>query len=199
MNMYSSKLRGNIGFITENAHNDKIIPYIFNYLYHRIDGTFYNGIIGLSKHEILNSTNNYYINTYIKRRKPHAKIYETDEEMVKDILKAAREYIVGNFGTGTNLCGHCIEASVLIKNLLKIAKLGNAEIIEGWIEYDCKDYGSSRPWDAHTWVKWKNYILDITADQFNVGMYPENELLEIIMQDTLPHGYRLDEPEWDTI
>lgn len=122
-------------------------------------------------------------------------------------LAALREYLEAEVGTGTDLCGWCVEASELLVTLLGLAGIENARTVEGWCRFDNDWYGSDRPYDPHTWVsvpaaslglqETGNCYLDATADQFNPGMYPENEYPPYVIRLGLPHGICLDEPTED--
>lgn len=99
----------------------------------------------------------------------------------RTIAKQVREEVVNKYGDEVNLCGHCIEASDRIVELLS-AKGITARTIEGWCLYDDECYGSDMPYDAHTWVELNDgTYIDVTADQFNPGMYRGNELPGIIV------------------
>lgn len=122
-------------------------------------------------------------------------------------LAALRKYLETEVGTGTDLCGWCVEASELLMTLLGLAGIENARTVEGWCRFDDDWYGSDRPYDPHTWVSVPaaslglqspgNYYLDATADQFNPGMFAENEYPPYVIVPDLPHGMCLDEPKED--
>lgn len=119
-------------------------------------------------------------------------------EAIRAILATEREKLERRYGSGTNLCGHCIEASDAI--VVQLKKLGiPAEAVEGWCVYDDGSFCSDVPWDAHTWVDFKLsdewYYADITADQFNAGMFPENEFPPIVLCAGLPYGMQYAEPD----
>mgnify|MGYP005761674477 CR=1 FL=1 len=91
--------------------------------------------------------------------------------------------------------GNCIEAAEYIAFIF--TKLGLKTITEeGYCLYDCEDYGSDHPYDEHTWafIKEKNIYLDVTLDQFNYGMYTENEYADIVVEMGLPHGIMREKP-----
>lgn len=121
--------------------------------------------------------------------------FQTTLEKVTHFVKAVRVYMERTYGRGTDLAGHCIEASEYIKQILLSFGILGVETVEGWCQYDDEYYGSDRPYGEHTWVEinHKCYI-DVTADQFNPGMYKENEYNPIIIQRGLPHGMRYTEP-----
>lgn len=99
---------------------------------------------------------------------------------------------------GEDLAGKCIEASEKIVEVLSNQFGIQAETVEGWCRFDDECYGSDHPWDPHTWVEipsLKLYI-DVTADQFNYGMYLENEFSKIVVQSGLPYGMQYEEPTW---
>jgi hypothetical protein len=120
-----------------------------------------------------------------------------DTAWIQSLLKNVRNYMELNYGTATNLVGHCIEASEIIAHLLKTFGFRKAKTVEGWCRYDNDDYGSDRPYDEHTWVELNGVYMDVTADQFNVGMYPENKYQTILIFKGLPHGMSYLEPEWE--
>ena len=111
------------------------------------------------------------------------------------VANAVRKLMEKVYGTGTDLCGQCIEATELIAATLKYFGLHNVRVVEGWCEYDDEYYGSDRPYDPHTWYEDDYVYIDVTADQFNPGMYRENEYPPIIIRKGLPHGMTYDEPE----
>lgn len=118
-------------------------------------------------------------------------------EVVPFIAQKVRELMEKEYGTGTDLCGSCIEASELICALLKHCGVSNVKTVEGWCEFDDEFYGSDRPYDPHTWVEMSgNIYIDVTADQFNPGMDVESEFKPIIIQKGLPHGMTYTEPEY---
>lgn len=100
---------------------------------------------------------------------------------------------------GLNLAGHCIEASEIIAARIS-SQLGlDAVTKEGWCRFDEESYGSDHPWDPHTWVEIPsmNLYVDVTADQFNYGMYEENQFPAILLHSGLPAGMQYEEPTWD--
>ena len=116
---------------------------------------------------------------------------------VKTVALSTRNEIVSIYGE--DLAGYCIEASENIVKRLRDELRLDAKTVEGWCRFDDECYGSDHPWDPHTWVEIPSLGLyvDVTADQFNYGMYTENEFSEIIVQKGLPHGMEYDEPSWD--
>lgn len=119
--------------------------------------------------------------------------------MFKALLKIAQETradMVSLYGEA--LQGKCIEASEKIVERV-CSELGvEAIIVEGWCQFDDEHYGSDRPWDPHTWVEVPslNLYIDVTADQFNYGMYGENDFPPVIVREGLPHGMRYVQPNW---
>ena len=124
------------------------------------------------------------------------KYNESTNHVVHEIANQVRNEIVDKYGDGTNLSGHCIEASDRIVELL--AEKGiSAKAIEGWCMYDDEYYGSDRPYAEHTWVELNDgTYIDVTADQFNVAMYSENKLSNIII-GYIPECMVYNEPELD--
>ena len=130
--------------------------------------------------------------------------YKNALGMIQMIAESVREALVKQYGDGTNLCGHCIEASEILQMLYYYMGL-ETRTIEGWCEFDDEYYGSDRPYDPHTWLEvpsnnknGKPLYVDITADQFNPGMYAGNEYPGVILNIGLPHGMSYDEPvEYD--
>lgn len=98
------------------------------------------------------------------------------------------------YGTGTDLAGHCIEASEYIVAILKSLGFAQAKTVEGYCLYDNGDFCSDVPYDPHTWVELEGLYLDVTADQFNCGMFRENEFSSILFTKGMPHGITIDEP-----
>lgn len=120
--------------------------------------------------------------------------------MYEYFLKTAQEVRAEMIALhGDDLVGACIEASEKIAKRIR-SELGvEAVTVEGWCRYDDECYGSDRPWDPHTWVEVPslNLYIDVTADQFNYGMYSENDFPKVIVREGLPHGMCYDEPTWD--
>lgn len=118
---------------------------------------------------------------------------------IKSVAYTIREEMVGLYGPF--LGGKCIEASDKIVAALSEHLSINAKTVEGWCRFDDEYYGSDRPWDPHTWVEVPSLglYIDVTADQFNYGMYSENEFPGVIVQKGLPHGMQYNEPSWDEI
>lgn len=118
--------------------------------------------------------------------------------IILDIASIVRIMMVKQYGAGTNLAGHCIEASEFIATAINIVfKDKVAQTVEGWCLYDDEDYGSDRPYSEHTWVstRLKGFeYLDVTADQFNVAMDSSNEFKNIVYGHKLPHGIMLEQP-----
>lgn len=121
---------------------------------------------------------------------------ESINSTVQKIAIQVRKEMVDKYGIGTNLAGRCIEASDRIVELLNEKGI-EAKTVEGWCIFDDDSYGSDRPYDEHTWVELENgTYIDVTAEQFNPGMWTENELPEIIV-GTKPECMVYDEPELD--
>ena len=111
------------------------------------------------------------------------------------VATSVRKLMEKVYGTGTDLCGQCIEATEIIASTLKYFGAPNIKVVEGWCEFDDEYYGSDRPYDPHTWLEVDDVYIDVTADQFNPGMCKENEYPPIIIQKGLPHGMTYYEPE----
>ena len=121
---------------------------------------------------------------------------KSDETIFKIVASSVRKCLEEKIGTGTDLAGHCIEASSLIESILK--ELGfDAKSIEGWCSYDDECYGSDRPYDEHTWVECNGYYIDATADQFNPGMDIDNNFNKVIVHKGLIHNMSYEEPEYE--
>lgn len=123
--------------------------------------------------------------------------YKNSMSQVESVAKIVRKVFEDRIGTGTDLCGHCIRASELLLGIyVSLGYMGRT--VEGWCEFDDEYYGSDRPYDEHTWLELfannKKLYIDITADQFNPGMYKENEYPAITISMGLPHGMSYSEP-----
>lgn len=117
-------------------------------------------------------------------------------ERLNEIAVMVRNEMTSNYGE--DLGGHCIEASdLLVEKISELLQL-EAKTVEGWCAFDNEYYGSDRPWDPHTWVEIPSLslYLDVTADQFNYGMWEENEFPAIVIREGLPHGMQYEEPSW---
>ena len=121
--------------------------------------------------------------------------FKIDIDTVMKCANSVRVLMERNYGTGTDLCGHCIEASELLVSILQYLGFTGAKTVEGWCEFDNELCGSDRPYDPHTWVEVCGNYVDVTADQFNTCMWEENEYPSVIVETHLPHGMRYDEPD----
>ncbi len=154
----------------------------------------------------------------------NAKVSVTDNIILtkeKDLFSAAvigiRQFMEDKYGTGLQLAGRCMEASEMLSVALKLLNFSGVQTVEGWCCYDDASNCSCRPYDEHTWVEvaikgnedklaqaldrlkrqpntGKLYI-DLTADQFNLCMYTENQYPGIIVSKVLPYGMSYEEPE----
>ena len=118
---------------------------------------------------------------------------DTRKNIVKQAAKKARDYIVSKYGTETDLCGRCIEASEYLVDLLTDENIP-AKAVEGYVIYDNDENCSDRAWDEHTWVELSDgTVVDVTVEQFNPMMdidYPP-----ILIQKN-PHGYVYNKPDF---
>lgn len=124
--------------------------------------------------------------------------YALRRNIIVHEARQVRTILENAVGTGTDLCGYCIEASEeLVRRLRSIGFL--AETREGWVEYTDPHAGYQRPYDAHTWVEvvigfdrhdYRVLIVDVTGDQFNCGRCPEDQLPGIMISPVLPKGYQ---------
>lgn len=119
------------------------------------------------------------------------------KEATAKIRQAAvivRDWMVQHYGEGINLAGHCIEASDLLVQILKLVGYDKAETVEGIVTYDDDRYADSG-YDSHVWVRvveeGRTLFVDVTGDQFNYGMDPENKIPGIVVAEKLPEGYSL--------
>lgn len=131
----------------------------------------------------------------IKRSKV---LYRTKMDQLMGVVIDVRKALEQCIGTGTDLCGYCIEASEKIVE--RLASLGlSTKTVEGYVIYDDPYCGYEYMYDAHTWVeayvlneksgKTVIWYIDVTGDQFNCGRLPESKLPGIIIQRSLPYGY----------
>ena len=144
-----------------------------------------------NKIKILNATIQKDNRIYIRK-------YENKINYIKNIAIQLRRIFEATYGTGTDLCGYCIQASEMLAEIFTSMGL-ECYTVEGWCEFDDEYYGSDRPYDPHTWLeirtnRRKPIYVDITADQFNPGIYAENEFSGVIINEGLPHGMSYSEP-----
>lgn len=125
----------------------------------------------------------------------------TSRKDVNTALKVAssvRKLVSLEWGTGIALSGHCIEASEMIAYAINLILHGEfARTVEGYCLYDDEEYGSDRPYSEHTWVQTSIHgleYIDVTADQFNVAMYPEHQYKNIHYSSNLPYGIMVNQP-----
>lgn len=120
---------------------------------------------------------------------------ERDINTIKRIATMVRGIFEHRYGSGTDLAGHCIEASETLLAIYNALGFRGVKTVEGWCEFDDEYYGSDRPYDPHTWLEFDNGLyVDITADQFNPGMYEDTKYNKIIVRHGLPHGMSYSEP-----
>lgn len=195
---YSNFAVGYVGFAQKIIQKEKILGYNIVAFRHIGSWNFEEVRFTIAKEQIiaLSDAKKLYIINYYERNNniPVVRIIQKNKNQVENILKTVRKYMVDNYGDGTNLAGKCIMASELIVKLLHLIGFNEAKAVEGWCHYDYEDYGSDRPYDEHTWVELGDYYLDVTADQFNLGMEKENEFEGIIFNHGLPHGMCYEEP-----
>lgn len=121
---------------------------------------------------------------------------EKSTNTVVRVAKLVRNVLEAKYGTGTDLAGTCIEASETLAAIYRELGFKGVKTVEGWCMFDDDSCCSDRPYDEHTWVELSGKIyVDITADQFNPGMYLENKFKPIIICEGLPHGMCYDEPQ----
>ena len=153
----------------------------------------------VNKQEMYNMINNNMIvpiNSTIGHNRLMIIKFSDPLELVKKVLTTVRKYMEISYGTGTDLAGHCIEASEYIVKILSHFGFKDARTVEGYCLWEDEYYGSDRPYDEHTWVELKGgtYYADVTADQFNPGMSKSNEYSPIILRKGLPFGMVYEEP-----
>ena len=185
-----------IGIVQKVLKHCVIQGYKFYYFKHINNWNYDKGIIELSRDQLLNGiiSNRFYpINCTVNNRIV-VKSLVKEERTIRDMLKTVRKYLEDKYGTGTNLTGHCIEASELVILLLKSMNYRDAKAVEGWCSFDDEYYGSDRPYDPHTWVECGKYYIDVTADQFNPGMWGNHQFKPVIFKVGLPHGMSYTEP-----
>lgn len=94
---------------------------------------------------------------------------------------------------GSDLTGHCVEASDNLLSALKAVGIA-ARIVEGWCVWDDDRWGSDTPYGEHTWVELQDgTYIDVTADQFNPGMDADRKYPKILIFKGLPWGMRYEE------
>lgn len=121
--------------------------------------------------------------------------YDNVRDAIQKIAKSMRIFLERQYGTGTNLCGHCIEASEYLEVLLRHYGISAVKQVEGYCLWEDECYGSDRPYDDHTWVEIGNqYYLDITADQFNNGFFDKNHFKPIEFRSRTPKEMMKTEP-----
>lgn len=122
----------------------------------------------------------------------------TERLQIYNVAKIIRKWFEEHYGCGVNLAGHCIEASELIVDILHSVGMEQVRTQEGYVKYDDPKYADD-PYEPHMWVEVLSgsqiLYLDITGDQFNYGMDPENKFPDIIFKPGYPHGVSLEKPE----
>lgn len=123
--------------------------------------------------------------------------FEKNYALLYPIALEVRKEMENLYGTDTDLCGHCIEGSEKLAARINKETDFYAVTKEGYCSYDDGSFCSDVPYDPHTWVEIPkdNIYLDVTADQFNYGMYLENEFSPVMICYGLPHGMSYEEPE----
>lgn len=112
----------------------------------------------------------------------YEQVYAIAQKVRKEIIKKYDEPL-----------GHCVEASERI--IEELNKLGEeAQLIEGWVQYDDWSGCSDRSYDEHTWVEYGNYVIDVTGDQFDHFM--DEPCPEIYIGAlSYPNGWCKEEPD----
>lgn len=124
------------------------------------------------------------------------------EDKIAQIIQIAqvvRDQIVAKYGTGLDLEGYCLEASVILAEKLQAAGFDKAVYKSGCVKYDnAKDITDpSIVTPSHTWVEIPvddTFIyVDVTADQFNNDwMSPEHHFEPITICEGYPYGVEPD-------
>lgn len=144
---------------------------------------------------LINATIHKNNNIYIQK-------FRDKSAIIKGLAVKLRKIFEELYGKETDIAGYCIQASELLQAIYKVYGI-QSKTVEGWCEYDDEYYGQDRPYDEHTWLeislnnqnKFKQSLyVDITADQFNNGMYIENQFDGVIIRTGLPHGMSYREP-----
>ena len=121
--------------------------------------------------------------------------YNDGEDIIRKIAAKLRTFLERQYGSGTALAGHCIEACCYLETTLNYMGLQGTKQIEGWCLWDDEYYGSDRPFDEHTWLEiGGHYYLDITADQFNPGFSTENHFKPVEFRVFCPDEMRKTKP-----
>lgn len=98
------------------------------------------------------------------------------------------------------LYGRCVEATEIIVEKL-IDSGFEAESREGWCLYEDEDYGTSHPYDEHTWCevsipgRTNVLVVDVTLDQFQGGFFQE---LPRVYVGEMPSFFQYSRPELDS-
>ena len=120
------------------------------------------------------------------------------EETLRLIATVERIELICKYPQKTNLEGLCIESSDEIVAMLKGMGFDDVEVVEGWFLYDdCYDTYTDRPYEEHCWVVVHDdcdWYVDVTATEFNPCVYDKNKFNDIIVSQTLPHGFCMEEP-----
>lgn len=130
----------------------------------------------------------------------HKKVEEGYLDKALQVCNVVRRWMEDHYGKGVSLAGHCIEASELLVDLLHILDY-NVETLPVYVTYDEDNYGQTG-YDEHMLVKLIaldiSFYIDVTADQFNYGMFPEHHYAPITMSvNNLPYGMSVDTPVYE--
>lgn len=122
--------------------------------------------------------------------------YKSGKDIIEKVAIAMRNLLEKRYGTGTDLCGRCIEASSYLETILRTFGVTDIKQVEGWCLFEDEDYGSDRPYDEHTWLELGNgkYYLDITADQFNPAFFGKEHFKSIEFRCGVPKEMMHTEP-----
>lgn len=122
--------------------------------------------------------------------------YDNAKHIIKETAIKMRKFLEVHYGTGTDLCGHCIEASEYLEKILRLYGLKDIKQVEGYCLWENEDYGSDRPYGEHTWLELGNgkYYLDITADQFNQAFFGKEHFKPIEFRCGVPKEMMHTEP-----
>ena len=109
----------------------------------------------------------------------------------KHTVQTLRTYMNQTYGPGENLSGHCIEAAELLVRMLRANGVSDARSVDGFCRLDDGSGFANHSWTEIYGPEFetkqsKFWYADITAEQFNDAMNPENQFQEIMLQPSLP-------------
>lgn len=117
--------------------------------------------------------------------------FDNRVDAARHTVQTLRTYMVENYGHEQELTGKCIEAAELLVKMLRANGVFDARSVSGFCRFE-----KTGEYAHHTWTEIYSpafetepthfWYADVTAEQFNDMMRPENQYPQTILQPGLP-------------